>query len=323
MYFNRSILSLALLVLVGISAPSVLATGSSADSSENSKSFQIDILLRSQVYLPTPRPIQDVFIVLDDKKTDQVYRIERNQTDNLANLKRETYAASTAITHDPYKVLAKPLGPFPKGSDLGFTLGQWLAGTGTGTYIEEDGNATMNFTFRDLVPNGVYTVHYTRITMPPNYSEDLFPVGAADGSQNSFKADSNGNATFYLNLKALPESTNISFKDYAAMYVTKTVPITEDVTWTLISVAYHSDGQTHGSDIGELGKDSHVQMLHLLFPKPYRTYSEWRNATVQVPATTQWPVASKSKERQPGFESIFALASPIAVAWLMLGRKLL
>jgi hypothetical protein len=232
------------------------------------------VILRSQIYLPTPRPVQDVFIVLNSTTPNLVYRIERNQAENPTNLAKEAYATTNATPHDPYKIMPGSLGPFPKGKDLGFTLGQWLAAIRTGTYTEENDNATMNFTFRNLVPNGAYTVHYTQITMQPNYNEMLTPVGAPDGSQNAFKADAEGNATFNLKLKALPSSTNISFKDYVAMYVTKTALITTNVTWTLISVAYHSDGKTHGASLGELGQNAHVQMLHLMYPKPYRTYLE-------------------------------------------------
>lgn len=51
----------------------------------------------------------------------------------------------------------------------------------------------------------------------------------------------------------------MTFPDYVAMYVTKKVPVTANITWTLIPVIYHSDGQTHGPVPGEFGKDAHVQ----------------------------------------------------------------
>jgi len=44
------------------------------------------------------------------------------------------------------------LGPFPKGKALGFTLEQWLAATGLGTYIEENDNAALNLTSTTWCP---------------------------------------------------------------------------------------------------------------------------------------------------------------------------
>jgi len=117
------------------------------------------------------------------------------------NLEKEVYATINATPHDVYKITPHPLGPFPKGKDLGLTLGQWLAAIGTGTYSEENGNATMNLTFRSLIPNGTYTVWVHCVTMPPDYEYVFVPVGASDGSQNVFKADASGNGAFNLTLR--------------------------------------------------------------------------------------------------------------------------
>jgi len=86
-----------------------------------------------------------------------------------------------------------------------------------------------------------------------------------------FKADADGNGMFSLMLKALPLSTNVTYKDYVAMYVTKQVPISTKNNVDLIAVAYHSDGKTHGPTPGELGKTTHMQLTHLMYPKPIRT----------------------------------------------------
>ena len=158
--------------------------------------------------------------------------------------------------------------------------------------------------------------------MPPDYNYSFTPVGASDGSQNMFKADADGNGMFSLKLKALPLSTNITYEDYVAMYVTKQVPISTRITWTLISVAYHSDGKTHGVTPGELGKTTHMQLTHLMYPKPIRTYEEWKNAT-QIAATTEAETAAadKPQNKQPGFEGIIALAGLLAIAYLSLHRR--
>ena len=76
------------------------------------------------------------------------------------------YATTNATRHDVYKIMPNALGPFPKGKALGFTLEQWLAAAGTGTYIEENDNAALNLTFHNLVPNRTYSVWSHRVTMP-------------------------------------------------------------------------------------------------------------------------------------------------------------
>ncbi len=275
--------------------------------------WEVNVTLQSSLYLPTPRPVQDVYVVLNDSAPDMVYRIERNQSEDPAILAKTAYATTEATPHDTYKLTPNALGPFPKGDDLGFTLGQWLKAAGDGTYTEENGMATMNVAFHDLVPNGTYSVWCHRVTMPPNFNYEYLPCGASD---NEFDADAMGNGSFHLKLEALPPSTNVTFKDYVAMYVTKTAPITTNITWTLIAVVYHSDGMTHGDRPGELGKDAHTQLVHLMYPKPARDYQEWMEMDSVAAAA---PV--EAGEKQPGFEGAFALAALLAVALIVSGRR--
>jgi len=296
------------------------AADSLADPSATSKPWVVDVMLRSHIYLPTPRPVQDVFIVLNNSTPNLVYRIELNQSKDPINLAQDVYATTNATPHDPYKITPRPLGPFPKGADLGFTLGDWLAANGTGTYAEEDDNATMNLTFSKLVPNGIYTVWYASIAMPPNYKEVLTPIGAPDGSQNAFRADALGNGVFNLKMKALPPSSNVTYGAYTAMYVTRTAPINTTITWTLISVAYHSDGMTHGATPGEFGKTTHVQIIHLMYPKPARNYLEWKNASAVSLTAQAENATAPAAQKQPGFEGILALTGFFAIAYL-LGRR--
>jgi hypothetical protein len=251
--------------------------------------------------------------MLNNSTPDMVYRIERPQAEEPTSQALEAYASLNATPEDTYKVTSHPLGPFPKGADLGFTLKQWLAAIGTGTYVERNGNATINLAFRNLVPNGTYTIWSHQVTMPPNVKYTLSPLGAPDGSQNSFRADNSGNATFSLDFAALPATTNLSFPDYVAMYVTKKAPITTNVTWTLITVIYHSDGQTHGSVSGDHGKDAHGQLVHLMYPKPARTYEEWKNMTLAA-------AAAPTETKMPAFEGVVALGGLLAVA-LIVTRK--
>ena len=177
----------------------------------------------------------------------KVVRVEGEGAKDPANLAKKAYAAAAPTVHDPFKTGANPLGPFDKGQELGFALGQWLAGSGIGIYSVDDGNAELELSFKNLVPNGVYTVWCSRITFPPDFNIVDAPCGAEDGSENSLKSDEKGSGSFSLKLKPLEAST----KEAASA----------------IAVAYHSDGETHGASPGDFGLNSHVQIFFLL-PEP-------------------------------------------------------
>lgn len=311
-----------ILLIAAATLTSILAADLSAAQSVSSKPWVVNVTLLSSIYLPTPRPVADIYFELNNTMPDLVYRIESDQAKDPINLGKMAYATTNATRHDVYKLMPNALGPFPKGKALGFTLEQWLSAAGTGTYIEENDNAVLNLTFHNLVPNGTYSIWSHRVTMPPDYNYSFTPVGASDGSQNVFRADADGNGMLSLMLKALPPSTNITYKDYVAMYVTKQVPISTRITWTLITVAYHSDGKTHGPTPGELGKTTHMQMTHLMYPKPIRTYEEWKNTT-RIAATTEaeTDATNKTQNRQPGFEVFIALAGLLAIAYLALHKR--
>jgi len=294
-----------------------VASDLTSDPSTTSDPWKVNVTLESQIYLPTPRPIPDVFFELNNSTPDMVYRAESEQTKDAMDLAKEAYATTNATPRDTYKITQNPLGPFPKGEDLGFTLGQWIAANGKGTYVEENGNAALNLTLHNLVPNGTYSLWCCRVTMPPNYSEVLVPIGASDGSENAFIADAGGNGAFDLRFKALPASTNVTWKDYVAKYVTKQAPISTDITWTLIALVYHSDGKTHGSTPGDWGKTAHSQLVHLMYPKPIQTYEEWKNAA-NMTATTQ---TTQTEKKEPGFEGVFALAGLLASACILSTRR--
>lgn len=189
-------------------------------------------------------PEQDVFIQ-SDEDSKKVVRVE-GDTEGL--LTKKVYAADVAIPHDPFKVGKDPLGPFNRGATLGFTLGDWLAATGNGTYTVEGDKASLDLNFKGLVPDGVYTVWCSRITFPPNPAVVDRPCGKADGSENSFKTDADGNGTFSLSsMTPLEESTK--------------------ETASVIALAYHSDSKTYGANPGDFGLNSHVQLFFLV-PAP-------------------------------------------------------
>lgn len=143
-------------------------------------------------------------------------------------------------------------GPYPKGRPLGLTLGQWFAAKGGGTYTCENGRGTVDFTFENLVPNGVYTMWHDFMVWPPTEpfigTYDL-PFGARDGSENTFVAADDGSATFQ---RAISPCLQLTGEHLVAD----------------LGLAWHSDGKTHGPLPGEFSTLTHVQMYVTL---PERT----------------------------------------------------
>ena len=178
------------------------------------------------------------------KEAAKVIRVEGDQAKDPSNLAKTVYASLEAVPHDPFKVSENPLGPFPAGKPLGFTLQQWLDASGIGIYSVDVENAQLEFSFQKLVPNGVYTVWCSRLKLPPGPEIEDHPCGAENGTENVFKADAQGEGTFNLKLKTLPLSTN--------------------ETVSMIALAYHSDGKTYGASPGDFGLNSHVQLFFVI-----------------------------------------------------------
>ncbi len=227
----KSIVALSL-VLAG-----VLAVGSLAQANPAGMTIKLQFVNHLQAKLPE----QDVFI----EKTagsGEVYRVTAADKDMNAAL----YATATATRHNPFD--PKAVGPYKKGQALGLTLGQWLAATGSGTYACASGQATVQASFRKLVPDSVYTVWYFFLPMPPTQpftgTLDL-PLGARDGSQNMFKSDAQGKAVYKATFKPC---LTLSGEQLASG----------------LAVAWHSDGKTYSSDAGPFGLTTHVQIFMLL-----------------------------------------------------------
>lgn len=194
-------------------------------------------------HLQAKLPEQDIYI---ERSTEpgKVYRVTAADKDMAAPL----YAAASSIKHNPFD--AKDLGPYPKGRALGITLGQWLAAKGSGTYACERGQGTVTARFEGLVPNGVYTMWYFFLPMPPptpfTGTLDL-PLGARNGTQNTLTARADGKALYRLSFKPCLQ---LSGEQLAAG----------------LAAAWHSDGKTYATDPGPFGIVTHVQ-LFLLLPK--------------------------------------------------------
>ena len=217
-------------------------------------------------YIEAGLPEQDVFIDPNGAHADlpdpdfigareiltpSVMRVESKSALTPSILASMVYAAATVVPHDPFKLGANPLGPYYKGDPLGFTLGQWLAARGSGTYAVSGDEAELDMAFQQLVPDGHYALWCGRMSVPPPYSESDKACGAADGSQNRFRADARGNASFHLNLKALPEST--------------------PAFTTVFMLTYERDVDSADGDWGGYGLSSHVQLLYTFPVSPNAT----------------------------------------------------
>ncbi|MCB0213068.1 MAG: WD40 repeat domain-containing protein, partial [Anaerolineae bacterium] len=182
-------------------------------------------------------PMQDVFIEAGDGQ------IVRPQEMSDATLAQPLYRATKRIEPDfleePFEV-----GPFAKGEPHGFTLAEWLAATGQGTYTVTGNQAVLDLTFENLRPNGIYTLWCSEVHLPPHTNIIDRPCGAPDGSDNRVPVDEQGYGEITLDMAAFP-------------------PSSEDTVYS-ISLAYHSDGQTYGTHPGEFGYNLHVQLFYEL-----------------------------------------------------------
>lgn len=205
-------------------------------------SKQLDLQLAN--HLVAGMPEQDVYVEVEPG-SDQVRRITADEQEVYQDA--PAYGSPLMIEHDPFQLGEEPLGPYAKGAELGFTVGEWLAATANGTYTVTGDEAEIDLTFQNLVPGGVYTLWCARVFVPPNFKIVDIPCGNPDGSESTFTAEANGNAVFRVTMEALPDST-------AEMV-------------NVIAAAYHSDGQTYGDVPGDFGLNSHVQILAML-PAP-------------------------------------------------------
>ena len=152
------------------------------------------------------------------------------------------YAAGESVQNAPFD--HGEVGPYARGPALGFTLGQWLAATGTATYECEDDVGVVKARFDDLVPDGIYTMWYALVPRPPLVpfvSLDM-PLGARDGADSPFTPDSEGHA------------------DYQAVF-SPCLQMSGRQVDAMLAIAWHSDGKTYGAHPGPFSTVSHVQMF--------------------------------------------------------------
>ena len=220
-------------------------------------------------YIEVDLPEQDVFIEANSAHVDapdpynngplgnfvpNIFRVAGKSALTPSILARKVYAALTIVPHDPLKLGPNPLGPYYKGEALGFTLGQWLAARGSGSYTQTADHAALSLAFQSLVPEGYYALWCGRIAAAPDYREVEKACGAAGGTQNRFKADAQGNGSFHLNLEALPEST--------------------PAVTSVLLLTYERDIDSVDDEWGDYGLKSHVQLFYA-FPVSSNATVAW------------------------------------------------
>ena len=191
-------------------------------------------------------PEQHVLVQQDGLDETMGMRLAPEETEDEANLAREIFIAGEDVGHDPFSVGEAPLGPFALGDSLEMTLGDWLSAEGSGTYRAVGNHGEVSLSLENMVPNGVYTLWCTRITVPPDFLMVNKACGPLDGSANTFTADEDGNVEFSLETWALDD--------------------TSAETVSVFAIAYHSDGETYGESSGVFGTVSHVQIFTILPP---------------------------------------------------------
>lgn len=192
-------------------------------------------------HLDAELPEQDVYIERVPG-SGEVFRVTLGDNDMSLPL----YRTAEEVKHDPFNPAA--VGPYPIGEPLGFTLGEWLAHRGVGSYTCEAGVGRMDAHFTGLVPNGVYTMWHAFMAMPPTdpFSGALeLPFGARDGSESVFHADANGEARFDREFQPCLEMSDVH-------------------TTAMLAINYHSDGKTYKAYPGKFGLNAHIPLFVML-----------------------------------------------------------
>jgi hypothetical protein len=174
----------------------------------------------------------------------EVFRVTAEEAEKYMDF--PAYGTVDSHHHAPFATTGA--GPFKKGKALGMSLGEWLAGTGSADYSCKGGTATLKVEFEKLVPNGTYTVWNFLAGKPHMGCADCpfatidFPLGARDGSQSAFTAGADGRATYQATFAPC-------------------LTLGDDLLFSGLAIAYHSDGKTYGKDPGQFGNKSHVQIF--------------------------------------------------------------
>lgn len=186
-------------------------------------------------------PEQDVFI----ESAVSPGNVVRFKADDAATaVGKQLFALAAPRADDILNMNQNQMGPFAKGKSLGLTVGEWIAASGSGTYDDTSEKPSFSLTFRNLIPNALYTVWCSRLTLPMGTTTGSRPCGPMDWTNDTFRTDGEGNGTVYTPLP-LP------------------FPASTDREVTVISIVYESDGQTH-QNTNDFGVRSHTQLTYFL-----------------------------------------------------------
>ncbi|GAC1358556.1 MAG: hypothetical protein NVS4B11_14760 [Ktedonobacteraceae bacterium] len=121
------------------------------------------------------------------------------------------------------------------GTSLGVTLGTWKSATGGATLSCRNGTETITSSFQHLLPNAAYSLFIVHLHV--NGPKRFTPLGAANGSNNNFTSNAQGEGTKTSILSLCLNSSNA------------------------VVLIWHSDGHTHGASPGVLGVTWHNQLI--------------------------------------------------------------
>jgi hypothetical protein len=145
-----------------------------------------------------------------------------------------------------YNSFCNPINPIVAPDGHQVTYCEWTKATGTAT-MQCEGNRGTRVTINasGLLPNGVYSAWVVLFGPGPAAPDGsnllgVGPVGRPDGSQNVFHASAGGTAQ-------LSVVTPASALGCLAYSVSTCLLSTAGVGEVQIHIAYHLDGQTHGS----------------------------------------------------------------------------
>ncbi len=180
---------------------------------------------------------QDVYV---EKEAGKVFRVTTG--DYKKHLADVVFTTATGVAHDPMN--AENIGPFAKGHELGFTLGDWLNASGTARISCADNKGNISAEFTNLVPNGLYTMwqFFVGVPFPAKFHTYDMPVGVRDGGESTFTADGSGAAIYNASFEPCLQGSGSQLM-------------------AGLAIAYHSDGKTYGWEPGSMGDVSHVHLF--------------------------------------------------------------
>lgn len=119
------------------------------------------------------------------------------------------------------------------GRPLDFQIAQWFAAQGSVKIIPHGDAALVSCHFKNLRPNGVYSLFENHFDVKPI---SFTPLDGT-GTSNNFGANANGSASITVKAPKMLTHANA------------------------VLLVYHSDNQSHGMERGDIGITAHHQLI--------------------------------------------------------------